>query len=240
MVSPLRVVVNGLAGHLCTMEATTGWTLQQVQEVLLERLSVPLSRQTMLKETTMLAAEVPLASLLSEDPTTALILTLIILQAPQGLVTFSGCCNGLEQLEPGRLKKTAEASLLWNATAVSSEGFEVGKGKGLRFRPAHADKSLMIGLGASSSPPANFEEIEFAACCYSDGNFEVFERGSCQFTRWRSYTPSSLVELVVTDKIEYFLDGLLHYTSTLTGQDILYAKASFHSPDAEALEIYWL
>ena len=98
----------------------------------------------------------------------------------------------------------------------------------------------MIGLGGRRAPPADYKEIDVAAYCYIGGTFEVYEKGTRQLQPQRKLTANAVVDLCVTDKVAFYLDGELQHTFRLQGQKMLYAMASFYNLRAEAEDIQWL
>lgn len=89
MSTKVQIVVNGLAGPRCPVEASTTWTILQVQEAISTRIGVPVDWQRLLKGTEELSWEVTVASLISVDLET-LELTLLVEEVPE--------------LEPGALR----------------------------------------------------------------------------------------------------------------------------------------
>ena len=123
---------------------------------------------------------------------------------------------------------------------MSSEGFRVGQVGCLRFRVSKLNEHFMIGLGGRRAPPADYKEIDVAAYCYIGGTFEVYEKGTRQLQSQRKLTANTVVDLCVTDKVAFYLDGELQHTFRLQGQKMLYAMASFYNLRAEAEDIQWL
>lgn len=235
----VSITVNGLSGYVCSVEATGGWSVQQVRQAIAQALEVPESRLVLLNGAERLGAEVRISQILRDPAVTVLTLTLIIHQAPQGPVTFVGCSNGLQLTRPGCLRKMGEAGG-WSATGVSSEGFQVGEGRGLRFRPAQTDRIFMVGLGSQSACPGDHHGIEYGVSCGIGGDLVFCERGASKFKTLRKYTTTSSIEIRVSDRVEFFLDNQLEYVCVLRGQMTLFAMASFYSTAAEAADIEWL
>lgn len=242
MASPVSVVVHGLSGSVGTVNATVEWSVEQVREAILQELKLGIAngRLVLVNGLAKLAPQVLLGSLLSDSKATVLELTLVIHQVPHGFVDFVGCCNGLEQVQPGHLIKRRGVSFAATASAVSSEGFEVKMSGGVRFRPARVDKLFMIGLGGEKEVPADPHEIDFAVYCGVDSCLNIIERGIWRHTTTRKCSPTSLIELRVTDKVDYYLENQLEFSSCLKGQETLYAMASFAHLGGEAMEIQWL
>lgn len=239
----INIHVSGIAGPICTLQGARHWTIQQVQEAICQASGAPITRQSLLMGTKKLLPQVRIEHLLLDPTATSLQLTMVKSQAPQGFVSFVECYNGLEQLEPGHLRKTGGVAWSWNATAVSKEGFLVGQGHGLRFRPAERTKDFILGLGSVRPPRATYlrhRDIDFAFWCCFGGVLDVAEKGVKKFRSHREYSAASVMELRVTDKVEYFLDGQLEYTSELEKQETLWAMASFFDIGAEVFEIRWL
>lgn len=82
MASTVHVVVNGLAGPRCTVEASTEWTILQVHEAIEEKIGVPVDWQKLVKNTEQLNWEVVVGSLISED-SQSLQLTLLVEEVPE-------------------------------------------------------------------------------------------------------------------------------------------------------------
>lgn len=235
MESTVAVEVNGIAGHICTVEAEGKWKIEQVQQSISQKLEVSAKSLVLLFGTDKLSPEATVGGLLTDPAAASLRLTLVFKQAAQGPVRFHGCCNGLEQPKPGHLRKSGGANGWSNATAMSTESFEVGVGRGIRFHPGQMDRGFLIGLfqGDPSRP-------DFAVYLYGGGSFDILEKGKWQFTSPRRYTATSDVEIRVTDKVEYFLDGQLEFTSALEGQESFFVVADFVSVGAEVQELHWL
>lgn len=79
---PITVVVNGLAGPRCTVEASTEWTILQVHEAIFDKINVPVDWQSLIKETTKLGWEVTVGSLIHDD-LAKLQLTLLVEEVPE-------------------------------------------------------------------------------------------------------------------------------------------------------------
>lgn len=80
--SPVTVVVSGPGGPCCTMEASTGWTILQVHDVIFEKISIPVEWQTLVKGTEKLGWEVTVGSLISAG-SNKLQLTLLVVEVPE-------------------------------------------------------------------------------------------------------------------------------------------------------------
>lgn len=238
MPAPVNIAVHGIGGHVCSVEANDEWTIGQVQEIIFQKLQIPMNRQTLLNGTNKLAVEALISNLIPDSAASAeLALTLVIRQAPQGLVNFVEC--GLEHPMPGHLVRS-ELGLGYNATAVSCDGFPVVAGGGLSFSAAEVGQLIMLGLGGRSAPPEDFRSIDFAVGCRPGGVFGVYQRGIHKFTSERTMGPNSLAEIRVNEKVEFVLDSHVEFTCALQGQQTLYAMASFNGAGAEAVDIRWL
>lgn len=75
---PVQLLVSGLAGPVCTVDASTDWTILQVQEVICEQTSVPVNWQTLLKGTQKLRWEATVGSLLVDGLIETQHLTLVV------------------------------------------------------------------------------------------------------------------------------------------------------------------
>lgn len=80
--SPLTVVVNGIGGPRCTLEASTEWTILMVHEAILEKINVPVDWQKLIHGTEEVAWEVILSSLMVNKSVT-LQLTLVVEEVPE-------------------------------------------------------------------------------------------------------------------------------------------------------------
>lgn len=81
MATAIQIVVNGLAGPRCTLEASSEWTMLQVGSAISEKIGVPVNWQTLLKDTEQLAWEATVGTLISDD-SLSLELTLLVHEAP--------------------------------------------------------------------------------------------------------------------------------------------------------------
>lgn len=79
--TPVTISVAGLGGPLCAVEATTVWTIRQVQLRIFELTGAPLGRQGLFKGTEKLRPNAVLGALLDDTSPEALGLTLVISQA---------------------------------------------------------------------------------------------------------------------------------------------------------------
>lgn len=79
--SPINIVVNGMAGPRCTVEAFAGWTILEVHGAISSKINVPRDWQTLLRGTEKLAREVPVDSLVI-DHLEPLQLTLVVCEVP--------------------------------------------------------------------------------------------------------------------------------------------------------------
>lgn len=79
--NPITISVAGLGGPLCTVEATTTWTIRQVQVRIFELIGAPIGRQGLFKGTEKLRPGVVLGDWLDETSPETLGLTLVISQA---------------------------------------------------------------------------------------------------------------------------------------------------------------
>lgn len=86
MISPLTVVVSGLGGPRCTIEASTEWIVSQVQQAICRTLDIPVDWQTLLMGVDKLEKEVTLGSLISEEVVQPLQLTLVVKEEPGALL----------------------------------------------------------------------------------------------------------------------------------------------------------
>lgn len=82
MATEVRVVVNGLAGPRCTLEACTEWSILQVHVAICEKIGVPVDWQTLLKDTEKLSWEVTVGSFITEG-VESLELTLLVEEVPE-------------------------------------------------------------------------------------------------------------------------------------------------------------
>lgn len=237
----VQIFVNGFEGPRCTVEASTEWTVRQVQQAICEKLNIPVEGQTLIKEREKLFSEATVGSLLPDEAVSSLQLLLVVQEVRP--INFVGLRHGLEQIAPGRLQGFGRGAFGMLTTAVSSDGLVVGEGRGLRFRPGTTDKNFFLGLGTRSSAPEDFSEIDHAVCCGADGRFCVYESGAKKFDGGGgSYTAISQVELLVhADRVEFFVGGLLkHISQRRCATECLFAMADFVDAGAEALEIQWL
>lgn len=78
MASAVTIVVLGLGGPRCTIEATDEWTVQQVHELLYEMIDVQIGQQiTLCQGTEVLALEATIGSMV-DDPAQGLKVTLVV------------------------------------------------------------------------------------------------------------------------------------------------------------------
>lgn len=78
----VNIVVNGLAGPRCTIEAPTEWTVFQVQEAIAEKLDVAVGSQTLIKDKEKLQWQATVGSLVSDGMKT-LELALLVQEVPE-------------------------------------------------------------------------------------------------------------------------------------------------------------
>lgn len=86
MATPVQIIVNGLSGPWCEVEASTEWTILQVHGAIWEKINVPVDWQTLLKGTEKLSWEVKVQSLIPEDSRSSqqlLQLTLVVQEGPK-------------------------------------------------------------------------------------------------------------------------------------------------------------
>lgn len=238
MTTPMTLEVSGLGGPICTLEVMSNWTVGQVQATICGKMALLPSQLVLLEGTERLLPEVTVGSL-AKDFRASLKLGAVVHQAPQGPVDFISCSKGLKQLRPGHLRKY-NGEYKWDATAVSAEGFQVGHGRGVRFRPLSAQKSFILGLSGQNFAAPYFSVADYAVHCYKGGGFQVLERGADKYTSERSVADGSLIEIRVSDRVDYFLDGELEYSSALEGQTLLFCTVCFFSVLTEVAEIQWL
>lgn len=239
MALPVRVVVNGLAGPLCTVEAESSWSAQDVLDAVRQKTGQEQPGQVLLQETQILNPKDPIASLITV-PGADLTLSLVVksqVAAQPGPVAFEHCRFGLEQVGPGHLRKTSKDVVRYDATAISSACLVVGTHRGLRFELR--DRNFMMGLGSTSTPPDGLHEIDLAMGLNAHGDFGIYERGNLVTTKGTAR--EGIVELVVKDGlVEVWNLGFRVHTYQLQGSEVLYAMACCRGEGKDMRGICWL
>lgn len=82
LAAPVTIHVNGLAGPWCSLEASTEWSIFQVHMAIAEKHNIPIDRQTLVMDTRKLTREVRLRSLIGEDASRGLQLSLVVEEVP--------------------------------------------------------------------------------------------------------------------------------------------------------------
>jgi YD repeat-containing protein len=149
--------------------------------------------------------------------------------ASSGFVASAGMT-----LDGSSLSKTSGDGA-WNAGAYSKQG--IAGGATVAFKPAQADKYLIVGLNTDAATDSDYRGIDWAMCCSVAGTIQIVESGT-YIGEFGSYSAGDALSVSYDGtSVRYIKNGSVLRSVAVTITQPLYADSTFHSVGGKVTDL---
>lgn len=127
----------------------------------------------------------------------------------------------------------------WCNGAYSSQPIQIGGF--IQFKAGQQNTYKMIGLNSDPASDHSYCSIDYAWYPYNGGGYQVYQNCSNPYGNGTAYSPSDIWKIYwnpSNNRIEYYRNNSLQYTSTVVPSGLLYPDVSLYTAGASFTDIY--
>ncbi|PTT84522.1 hypothetical protein DBR42_15025, partial [Pelomonas sp. HMWF004] len=131
--------------------------------------------------------------------------------------------------------KTGGAADSWSSAFRSRVGYTGGAS--VSFRPAQANKHLMVGLNSDPAADTSYASLDWALWACDNGHLYIYENGN-MIADAGAYNAGDLLSVSYDGTaVQYTKNGVVLRSVTTTITQPLYADSSFHTAGAQITDL---